>query len=321
MTANLRFVPLPSTVPEISALDLFRSVVELGSLGRAAEAHLITQPSASSRMKSLERTLGLALLDRSPTGSTPTADGRLVAEYADAVLRAADDLANGVAALKADQAGQLRLAASYTLAEYILPVWLETFLSDRPNDSVSLDVTNSRAVIDRVRSGAIDLGFIESPTVPIGMNEQVVGADEIIAVASPRHEWTATRRVDLATFASTPMVLRERGSGTRESLVAELARLGHDSPPSVLDLGSISAVRIAVINGASPTVISRLAVADDLATGRLVEINVKGLRIERMLRAIWLSGHKPNRLAQALLVHLSTRSNESDHPLPSGTSQ
>lgn len=305
-------MPLAPTVPEISALDLFRSVVELGSLGRAAQAHRITQPSASSRLRSLERTLGITLLVRSPTGSTLTPDGRVVADYANAVLSAADDLASGVAALKADQAGLLRLAASYTLAEYVLPFWLETFFSARPDDSVVLDVTNSRAVIDRVESGAIDLGFIESPTAPAGMAEQVIGTDEIIAVASPRHVWTNERRIDLATFASTPMVLREHGSGTRDSLVTELARLGHDSPPSALDLGSLSAVRIAVINGASPTVISRLAVADDLATGRLVEIEVPGLRIERRLRAIWRKKLMLPRLARAFLDHLTAESSE--HP-------
>jgi DNA-binding transcriptional LysR family regulator len=220
------------------------------------------------------------------------------------VLRAADTLATGVAALKAEQRGVLRIAASYTVAEYLLPPWLERFLSDRPGDSVTLDVTNSRAVLERLESGTVDLGFVESPVVPATMVQRVVGNDDVIVVVSARHPWARAGTVDLARFAVTPLVLRERGSGTREALVHELRRLGYDAPTSALDLGSISAVRIAVISGSSPTVISRLAVEADLANGTLVEITVPGLVVERQLRAVWPTRSTLSRLARDLLAHL-----------------
>ncbi len=299
-----RAMPLPSGFPELAALDLFRSVVELGSLTRAADAHRITQPSASSRIRTLEAQLGLTVLERSPTGSRPTPEGQLLAGWIADVLRAADGLAAGVASLKAQQRGILRIAASYTVAEYLLPPWLEHFLVDRPADSVTLDVTNSRAVLEQVDSATVDLGFVESPIVPQTMHEQVVGRDEVIAVVSSRHEWARTGVVDLETFCSTPLVLRERGSGTRESLEQALAALGAATPPSALDLGSISAVRIAVINGSSPTVISRLAVEADLAAGTLVEIDVPGVRIERRFRAVWSRRSTLPRLAAELLDYL-----------------
>lgn len=297
-------MPLPADFPELAALDLLRSVVDLGSLSRAADAHGITQPSASSRIRTLERQLGLTVLERSPTGSRPTPDGQLVAGWADDILRGADSLARGVAALQADQHGLLRLAASYTLAEYVLPPWLDEFLHGRAGESVTLDVTNSRAVIERVESGAVDLGFVESPSIPTSLAEQPVGTDQLVAVVAARHPWASRPAVDLDTFAATPLVMRERGSGTRDALERELAALGRDAPRSALDLGSLSAVRIAVINGASPAVISRLAVADDLATGRLVEVVVDGLSIERRLRAIWPRRAEPPRLASALLEML-----------------
>lgn len=297
-------MPLPPDFPELAALDLLRSVVELGSLSRAAEAHGITQPSASSRIRTLERQLGLTVLDRSPTGSLPTPDGQLVADWADDILRSADSLARGVAGLHAEQRGLLRVAASYTIAEYVLPPWLDEFFHGRPGESVTLDVTNSRLVIDRIDSGAVDLGFVESPTIPTSMDEQTVGSDDLVAVVAARHPWATNASIDLETFAATPLVLRERGSGTREALERELAALGHDAPRAALDLGSLSAVRIAVINGSSPAVISRLAVADDLASGRLVEVAVPGLTIERRLRAIWPRRTELPRLAAALLEML-----------------
>ena len=298
-------VPLPPSVPELAALDLLRSVITHGSVSRAAREHGITQPSASSRIRSLERQLGVTVLDRSPTGSRPTPDGQLIATWADSVLDAAQRLATGVDALRARQAGLLRIAASYTIAEYLLPPWLERFLRQRPDDSVTLDVTNSRTVLERVESGSVDLGFVESPSAPSTMHQQVVGTDELITVVSPRHRWAELGAVDLATFASTPLVVRELGSGTRDALDDELARLGVDPPTSALDLGSLSAVRIAVINGSAPTVISRLAVAGDLAAGSLVEIPVDGLHIERRLLAVWSKRTEPPRLVVELLDHLA----------------
>jgi DNA-binding transcriptional LysR family regulator len=297
-------VPLPFNFPDLAALDLFRSVVELGSVSRAAAAHGVAQPSASSRIRTLEGQLGLRLLDRSPTGSRPTPNGQLISDWAAELLRYADTLAAGVASLKAEQSGLLRIAASYTIAEYLLPPWLERFLADRPDDSVTLEVTNSRAVLGRLEAGAVDLGFVESPTVPASLDQQAVATDELVSVVAPRHPWASRTSVDLTELATTPLVLRERGSGTREALEALLASVGLDAPQSALDLGSISAVRIAVINGSSPTVISRLAVADDIANGRLVELTVPGLQINRTLRAVWPRRNELSRLAAALLATL-----------------
>jgi len=103
--ATVGWVPLPATFPDLGALDLFCTVADLGSLSRAAEAHGIAQPSASSRIRNLERRLGVRLLTRSPTGSVPTADGLLVAEWAATVMSAARSLQGGVDAIRSRRGG------------------------------------------------------------------------------------------------------------------------------------------------------------------------------------------------------------------------
>ena len=173
-------MPLPASFPELASLDLFVSVIELGSVSRAAEAHGIAQPSASSRIKHLERQLGMQLLDRGPGGSTPTDAGVVVAGWADTILRAAHELEVGLSAFRAEQTGRLRISASFTIAEYLLPQWLDRFSRDHPRDSVALEVANSTTVIDRLRHGAADLGFIETPSELTGLNEQIVGHDELV---------------------------------------------------------------------------------------------------------------------------------------------
>lgn len=296
-------MPLPPSFPEIAALDLFASVVEQGSVGRAARAHGIAQPSASSRLRTLERQLGFRLLDRSPTGSTPTAEGVVVAGWADAVLAAAIELERGVAALKAERAGRLRVAASFTIAEYLLPGWLERFMRDHRGDSVALDVANSTAVLERVERGDADLGFIETPTPTPRMNQAIVGRDRLIAVVPAEHPWTE-HAVTVEELASTPLVLREQGSGTREALEAALRDVDLEVSPAVLELGSTAAVRSAVLSGNAPTVISRLAVANELERGQLVEVDVDGLDISRQLRAVWPRTRALPALASDFLGHI-----------------
>jgi len=303
--------------PEIAALDLFVSVVELGSLSKAAAAHGIAQPSASSRIRYLEQQVGLTLLERTPAGSAPTAAGRLVAGWAEQVLRAASELNAGVDALKARRSGRLRIAASLTIAEYLLPPWLETFLRHRPTDSINLDVANSAAVLVLLAKGRADLGFIESPDVEApesagSMSEQLVAHDRLVVVVGQGHPWERRGEVELDELASTPLILREAGSGTREALEGALTELGFDAPRSALDLGSTAAVRAAVVAGSSPTVISERAVVTELAAGSLVEIAVPGLSVQRRLRAVWPSDRPLPPLAVDLLASLPKPDRDAD---------
>ena len=298
-------MPLPASFPELASLDLFVSVIELGSVSRAAEAHGVAQPSASSRIKHLERQLGMTLLERGPGGSKPTDAGVVVAGWAEGILRAAHELDAGLSAFRAEQTGRLRISASFTIAEYLLPQWLERFSRDHPRDSVALEVANSTTVIDRLRHGAADLGFIETPSEMAGLDERVVAHDELVTVVAPTHPWAARGTVPVEALAATPLVMREAGSGTREALEQALRELGLGEPSAVLELGSTSAVRAAVVHGNAPTVISRLAVAAEVDAGQLVEIEIIDLSIGRDLRAVWPSGTELPTLARALLDDLA----------------
>lgn len=295
-------MPLSAQFPDLTALDVFTTVVEVGSLGKAAKVHGIAQPSVSVRMQNLERQLGLTLLERTTTGCIPTPDGIVVAGWADEILGAARNLEAGLKALKAEQVGRLRVAASYTIAEYLLPAWLGSFSRDNPRDTIALDVDNSTVVLEKLDRGEADIGFIETPLATPSMDEAIVGRDQLVTVVPPAHPWAGRRqRVTMDELSETPLVMREKGSGTREALEQALDDAGHGPPVSVLELGSTSAVRSAVLTGNSPTVISRLAVASEIADGLLTDVEVVGLHIERDLRAVWPSGKPLPKLAALLL--------------------
>jgi molybdate transport repressor ModE-like protein len=278
----------PRRLPDLHALELLVAVAQTGSLGRAAARLGISQPTASSRMRTLEKRLGLPLLQRATTGSQLTAAGVLVTDWANQVLEQADVLAEGIAALKSQLQGDLRIAASLTLAEHLLPGWLMAMRTHYPQVHVGLRVANSRMVVQALRQGEVELGFIEGPWTPADLQTLPVARDRLVVVTAPDHPWTRRRRaVSGEELAATQLLLREAGSGTRETLERALRPWDGPSVP-LLELGSTAPLRSAAAGGAAPAVLSDLAVREDLAAGRLVEIPVdEGLDLSRILRAVW----------------------------------
>jgi molybdate transport repressor ModE-like protein len=284
--------PLSPRVPEIGALELLLSVARLGSLGQAAREHGISQPAAGSRIRNLERLLGLALIERSAAGSRLTSEGAMVADWARDVVRAATRLEAGVAALRAHHEHRLRIAASMTIAEYLVPHWLVELRHRRPGATVALHVANSAEVARLVLGDAADIGFVEGPGLPEGLCSQDVGADHLCLVVPAGHHWVGRRGpVSLAELARTPLVAREPGSGTRETLAAVLADHGSTVAP-VVELSSTTAIKAAVEAGVGPAVVSSLAVAAEVADGRLVAVDVAGVDLGRRLRAAWPAGRR-----------------------------
>ncbi|NUP45435.1 MAG: LysR family transcriptional regulator, partial [Streptomyces sp.] len=131
-------VSLAHRVPDLGALELLLAVARLGSLGGAAREVGITQPAASSRIRSMERQLGVALVDRSPRGSRLTDAGALVTDWARRIVEAAEAFDVGAQALRDRRDSRLRVAASMTIAEYLLPGWLLALRAQRPDTAVSL---------------------------------------------------------------------------------------------------------------------------------------------------------------------------------------
>ncbi|MER5443833.1 LysR family transcriptional regulator [Streptomyces sp. NPDC002790] len=289
---------LAHRVPELGALQLLLAVARLGSLGAAARALGITQPAASSRIRSMERQLGLALVDRSPRGSRLTDSGALVTDWARPIVEAAEQFDAGASALRDRRDSRLRVAASMTIAEYLLPRWLIALRAERPDTAVSLLAGNSTAVAERLLGGEADLGFVEGRTVPAGLDSAVIAHDRLIVVTAPGHPW-ARRRKPLAAgeLAVTPLILREEGSGTRQVLDAALGGLARP----LIELSSTTAVKSAAVSGAGPSVLSELAVGEELASRRLVEIPLEGVGLARELRAVWPTGHLPVGPARDLL--------------------
>jgi len=156
-------MPPAQPYPDMTALDLLVSVGKLGSISAAADAHGITQPAASMRPSALERRLKIQLLERVTTGTRLTPAGMATAEWAATVLADMRALLVGTAALRAEQGSHLQVAASLTVAEYLIPRWLGLLAAELPKTKVSLAMGNTAHVADSVSRGEAELGFIEAP--------------------------------------------------------------------------------------------------------------------------------------------------------------
>lgn len=294
------FLLLSPRIPELSALEMLATVHDLGSFSAAGKHLGLSQQAVSSRMRSLESQLGSALLTRSPRGSTLTETGALVAGWAAEVLAAAERLDAGIASLRSDAARQLKVAASQTIAEHLLPLWLVALRRQQESlglvpTVVELTVNNSEATVALVRSGQAALGFIETPHLPPDLSAAAVQVDDMVLVVAPEHPWARRRSpVTVEELAATALVTREAGSGTRDALEHLLTGAGAPTLIAPLvELSTTAAVRSAIAAGTAPGVLSALAVRDDIALHRLVAVPVRGLRLRRTLTALWQSGATP----------------------------
>lgn len=308
-------MPLGPRTPDLVALDTLLAVAHAGSQNAAADELGISQQAVAQRVSALQRLVGVRLVDRTRRGSTLTPEGEVVAQWAARVLDAAHALDLGLETLRADRRTRLRVAASLTVAEQLLPGWLVALREQArgradgapapateharttaavPALDTTLTAINSEHVADLVRGGDADLGFVETPARLPGLRTRVVGRDELVVVVPPDHPLARRRRpLVAAELAATPLVVREAGSGTREALAVALRAAGHPQAEPVLELSTTAAVRAAVLAGAGPAVLSALVVADDVTAGRLVVVPTSGVDLHRDLRAVWRGGPTP----------------------------
>ncbi len=276
---------------DLVGLEVFVDTIRLGSISAAAREHHLSQPSATERLRQLERRMGVRLLVRGPSGSVPTTEGEAVAGWAHEVLAAVDRLASGVVALRAsDTSGPLRIMASLTVAEYVLPDWLHAHRATG-GAPVELAVGNSVAVARAVAEGAVQLGFVETPRRFPGLSTASVGGDRLTVVVAPGHPWARRRRpLTAAELAAAPLLVRETGSGTRDAFEAALAEVGFELATPLAVLASTTTLKAAAMAGDGACVLSELAVAGEIATGRLLAVPVAGLDLRREFRAVWSAG-------------------------------
>ena len=280
-------------------LQIFRAVAEARSYSRAAEALFLSQPAVSMQVRSLERTIGLPLFERKRRGLQLTEAGRELLSYSERIFALLAETEQVLDELRGARRGTVKVAASTTAGIYVVPALLGAFHRRNPGIDLTLDVVNRFAVQELLLDDEADLavmGLIE------GAHDLEIAEflpNELVVTASPRHHLAGRQAIPLADLGKETLLLREAGSGTRtdvERLFAASSvplRLG-------MELRSSGAIKQAVAAELGITVMPLSALELELATGRLVILDVVGFPVLRHWSLVRRSGRHLSAAALAL---------------------
>ncbi|MGN6697643.1 MAG: LysR substrate-binding domain-containing protein, partial [Thermomicrobiales bacterium] len=243
---------------DLHKLRVFAAVAEHEHYSRAADALRISQPALSVHVRDLERYFGVALFERAGRNVRLTDAGRLVQDYARRILALTVEMDEAVEDLRGLRAGQLRLGASTTIGEYLLPDALAAFRRQYPGVEVAVEIANTARIADRLRHGELHLGVIGEPLANPDLELTPYRDDELVLIVPPDHPW-ATQTITIADLGTAQFVVREAGSATREVAEAALNAAGVRRTEA-LELGGTEAVKGAVAAGLGVAFVSACAV-------------------------------------------------------------
>ena len=284
-------------------LAAFCAVVERKSFSQAAERLGVTQPAVSLQVRSLEKRLGRKLLDRSGRRVEPTEAGLALYRGAQRMLALEGQLIEELdAGEEGELGGTLEVGASTGPGSTVVPVLLCEFQRENPGVAVSLSISDTQSVVDRVADRELELGVVGAARRHRGVVFEPFFRDEVVLACPPGHRF-AGRSVSLEELREEPLIVMQEGAGVRQVIEDELRRAGtrlRDLEPR-LELGLQESVKSAVAAGHGVTFISRTGIEADLAAGTLVTARVKGLEPSREISLVRSAGRSPTRAAEAFL--------------------
>src|SRR6266404_7255193 len=290
-------------------LAAFCAVVERRRFSQAAEQLGVTQPAVSLQIRSLEKRLGVQLLDRSGRRVEPTEAGSRLYRSAQRLLAMEEQLLADLGGeAEGELAGRLEIGASTGPGGTVLPVVLGEFQQRHPGVRVALAVSDTQHVVEQVARRELELGVVGAARRHRGVVFEPFFRDEVVLAVPAGHRF-ADRSVTLDELKEEPLVLMQEGAGVRQVIDDELREAGvrlRDLDVR-LELGLQESARSAVVAGFGVTFISRSAIEADLAAGTIAIGRVEGLEPSREIALVRSTGRAETRVAQAFVEFARAR--------------
>lgn len=284
-------------------LRVFREVVACMSFRKAAEVLHLSQPAVSQQIRVLEEEYGTRLFDRDGNHIALTAAGTVLHGYALRVAHLIEEARTALSSLNQAIVGELRLGASTTIAQYILPRVLGAFHRQHPKVHLALIGGNTEHIVEAVISEQVALGIIEGPAMRRGLRTEPLMRDRMVLITGARRSFLAAKgraaeppaSISRATLATLPLLMRERGSGSRRVVERALKQAGLPlkSLRIALELDSTEAIISGVEAGLGVGFVSQSAIGKELRLGTLRATNVEGVAMERDFSLIHKAGQEP----------------------------
>ena len=291
-------------------IEIFVKVAELGSFSKAAEALFLTQPTVSEHIRGLEEELGVRLLDRLGRGAAPTKAGQLLLGYARRILELHREARQALDQFQGRMSGELVIAASTIPGEYVLPALIGRFKEKYPDITISLLIGDTQRVVEWVLEGRAELAVAGAQIDHRALEYRELMPDELVLVVSAAHPWHGKKTATLEEVRAEPLIVRERGSGSRHALEKALAEVGLDLSDFrvVGEMGSTQAIKQGVKAGVGISLISKRAVAEECQHGTLHCVKVKDLRFSRAFYLVTSTTRSRSPLAEAFRAFLISES-------------
>jgi DNA-binding transcriptional LysR family regulator len=290
-------------------LAAFCAVVERRSFSQAAEQLGVTQPAVSLQIRSLEKRLGMQLLDRSGRRVEPTEAGSRLYRSAQRLLAMEEQLLSDLGdEAEGDIAGRLEIGASTGPGGTVLPVVLAEFQQLHPGVHVALSVSDTQHVVEQVARREVELGVVGASRRHRGVVFEPFFRDQVVLAVPQGHRF-AGKTVTLEDLKGEPLVLMQEGAGVRQVIEEELriAGLRLRDLDVRLELGLQESARSAVVAGYGVTFISRSAIESDLAAGTVATARVAGLEPSREISLVRSTGRAETRVAQSFVEYARSR--------------
>ncbi len=269
------------------SMRVFITVADKKNFSKAAKALSLTQPAVSFQIQTLEQYYQTMLFDRVNRHVKLTAAGELLLDYAVHMNNLQAELERNMQQLTGHVKGELLIGASTTIGEYILPYVVGSFKQDYPDVNVTIQIMNTKDIGTAVGTKAFDLGIIEGP---LDLTESMLAflEDELVLAMPADHPLASKESITLEELKTLPYITREPGSGSR--LIFEQALIDADFDIEdlniVMELGSTTSIKSAIMGGLGISTISKWAIQDLVRTGKVVALNIEGLTLTRNFNII-----------------------------------
>lgn len=264
-------------------LKAFYSVAKNLSFTKASQELFVSQPAITKHIRELESLYQVRLFNRMGNKISLTEAGTVLLEHCERILTEYRRLEYDMHLLNKEYAGELRLGASTTIAQYVLPPVLARFTEKYPKITVSLIDTNSRNIETALQQHTIDLGMVEGVFRLPNLKYEPFLCDELVPVVASDCPIGQSGEISLEEFKQVPLVLRERGSGTLDAIELALAEqhLKLSSLNVRMYLGSTESIKSFLRFSHSMGIVSIAALSRELKEGRFRIVDIDGLQFKR----------------------------------------
>ncbi|WP_263707752.1 LysR family transcriptional regulator [Shouchella tritolerans] len=292
----------------IQLLKTFCFVVETGSINQAAKSLYLSQPAITKQIHQIEAEYGALLFNRKDGRLILTDSGHVLYPFAKSIVQDYNQSKEAVIAKLKGYESTLKIGASLTIGEYLLPGLLGRFKHKNPDFRLSLYVENTPNVLELLLDDRIDLALVEGLVDDAKLSIEKVIEDELVLIHAPDHPWSLKNEVQIDEIAQERMIWREPSSGTRAIITNFLKEWGIlGKIESYMELGSTQSIKSAVEAGLGISIVSRLTVAREIEQGFLHEKKIRDTVLKRNLWMVWKPKRFTKKSVQAFMEYIRTK--------------